>query len=227
MRRFAEMSAPEILALAISNEEEDSRVYADFAHTLRDDYPSTAKMFSDMAEEEAGHRRQLIDTFIARFGDHIPLVRRQDVKGNPQRRPHWMVRAAGVEAVRAYAAQMERDAERFYRTALNQTTDAGVRRLLGDLADAESRHEVQAAEAESKHLSPGKTWAGRSGRATAFCAADNSAGIGRAHGRIGLHASTRLCSSVRHSQPMERFPGWASRVARSWHIHGICGSFGR
>jgi erythrin-vacuolar iron transport family protein len=152
MRWFEQLTEPEVLALAISNEEEDSRVYADFAHALRDAYPSTAEMFSDMAAEESDHRRQLIDTFVTRFGTHIPLVRRQDLRGNPSRKSHWQVRAAGVEAVRAHAAQMERDSERFYRLAAGRTTDAAVRRLLGDLAEAEARHERRASEVEAKHL---------------------------------------------------------------------------
>ena len=154
MRRFEDLSEPEVLALAISNEEEDSRVYADFAHALRQDYPSTAKMFSEMSADEGDHRRKLIDTFVARFGHHIPLVRRQDVRGNPQRKPHWQVRAAGVGAVRSYAAQMERDSERFYRLAASRTTDASVRRLLGDLADTEAQHEQRAGDIEARHLTP-------------------------------------------------------------------------
>lgn len=152
MKRFDQLDPSEVLALAISNEEEDSRVYADFAHSLREDYPSTAAMFADIAAEEGEHRRQLIDTFIARYGDHIPLLRRQDVQGHQPRKPHWQVRAAGVDAVRRHAAQMERDSERFYRLAASRTTDAAVRRLLGDLADTEAQHEHRASEAEAKHL---------------------------------------------------------------------------
>ena len=152
MKRFDQLTESEVLALAISNEEEDSRVYADFAHSLREEYPTTAKMFADMAAEEGEHRRQLIDTYMARFGDHIPLLRRQDVQGNQPRRPHWQVRAAGVDAVRRHAAQMERDSERFYRLAASRTTDAAVRRLLGDLADTEAQHEQRASEVEAKHL---------------------------------------------------------------------------
>ncbi len=159
MKRFDELSETEVLALAISNEEEDARVYADFAHELRGAYPSTAEMFTDLAIEEGEHRRQLIDSFTARFGDHIPLLRRQDVKGNQTRKPHWQVRMAGVEAVRAHAAQMERDSERFYRTAASQMTDAGTRRLLGDLADTEAQHRRRASEAEAKRL-PGETRVG-------------------------------------------------------------------
>ena len=122
MKRFDALSETEVLALAISNEEEDSRIYADFAHSLREEYPSTATMFADMAAEESQHRRRLIDLFTERFGDHIPLIRRQDVRGNLERKPHWQIRAAGVEAVRKHAAQMERDAEQFYRLAAGPPT---------------------------------------------------------------------------------------------------------
>ena len=152
MKSLTEMSEREVLALAISNEEEDGRILADFAHSLRDDYPDTAKVFSDMAAEEGEHRRQLIDVFVARFGDHIPLVRRQDVRGNVARKAVWQVRARGVEAVRRYAAEMERDAERFYRQAAPRCTDAAVRKLLGDLADAEAGHEAMAGASEARHL---------------------------------------------------------------------------
>ncbi|MEA2834218.1 MAG: erythrin-vacuolar iron transport family protein [Methylobacteriaceae bacterium] len=155
MKAFHELTEREVLALAISNEEEDGRIYADFAHSLREDYPDTAQVFVDMAGEEGEHRRELIDLFVTRFGDHIPLVRRQDVRGNVARKAVWQVRSQGVEAVRRYAAQMERDAERFYREAASRSTDAAVRKLLGDLADAEAGHEQKAGEIEAKRL-PGE-----------------------------------------------------------------------
>jgi erythrin-vacuolar iron transport family protein len=156
MKRFDDLSEPELLALAISNEEEDSRVYADFAHSLREEYPTTAAMFADMAGEEGEHRRQLIDVFTERFGDHIPLIRRQDVRGNLLRKPHWQVRIAGVEAVRKHAAQMEQDAERFYRLAASRTTDVRVRKLLGDLADTEANHERRAGDIQDERLTADK-----------------------------------------------------------------------
>ncbi|MBE7203844.1 MAG: rubrerythrin [Parafilimonas terrae] len=152
MRQLSDLSEREILALAISNEEEDGRILADFAHDLRDDYPDTARLFADMAQQEGEHRRQLIDIFVQRFGHHIPLVRRQDVKGNPVRRAAWQVRVRGIEAVRRYAAEMERDAERFYRLAAQRSTDAATRKLLGDLADAEAMHEQDAAASEQARL---------------------------------------------------------------------------
>ena len=116
MKALNELTEREILALAISNEEEDGRIFADFAHSLRDDYPDTAQMFVEMAIEEDGHRRQLIDLFVGRFGDHIPLVRRQDVRGNIARKPVWQVRPLGVEAVRRQAALMAKRVARRTRT---------------------------------------------------------------------------------------------------------------
>jgi rubrerythrin len=156
MKRFDALSETEVLALAISNEEEDSRVYADFAHSLREEYPSTATMFADMAAEESEHRRRLIDLFTERFGEHIPLIRRQDVRGNLERKPHWQIRAAGVEAVRKHVVQMERDAERFYRLAAGRTSDAHVRKMLGDLADTEANHERRAVDAQDQRLTADK-----------------------------------------------------------------------
>ena len=152
MKVISELDETELLALAISSEEEDGRVYLDFAESLRDRYPDSAKVFVDMAAEENEHRRSLIDMFAQRFGTHIPLVRRQDIKGWVQRRPHWQVRAQGVEAVRAEARRMEQESSRFYLQAAGRTTDPAVRKLLGDLAQAELVHERTAAEFEAKHL---------------------------------------------------------------------------
>jgi erythrin-vacuolar iron transport family protein len=155
MRSFADLSEREILALAISSEEEDGRIYADFAEGLRDNYPASAHVFTDMAAEESEHRRQLIDLYVQKFGDHIPLIRRQDVRGWVQRRPIWQLRPLGVDVVRRQARQMEQDAARFYQQAASRTTDAAIRKLLGDLAAAEEAHENTAAEIEATRL-PGE-----------------------------------------------------------------------
>jgi rubrerythrin len=114
MKSFEELTEQEILALAISSEEEDGRTYADFAEGLREEHPDTARVFSDMAAEEDEHRRSLIDLYSSKFGNHIPLVRRQDVRGFVQRKKLWQVRLQGIEAVRQQARQMEQDAGRFY-----------------------------------------------------------------------------------------------------------------
>ncbi len=152
MRSFTDLTERDLLALAISSEEEDGRVYADFSHELRDDYPDSARMFADMASEENEHRRRLIDVFAERFGPHIPLVQRQEVRGWVQRKPGWQVRAMGIEAVRRHVQQMERDAGRFYQQAAARTTDAAVRKLLGDLAAAEMEHEHTAGAIEQRRL---------------------------------------------------------------------------
>jgi rubrerythrin len=152
MRSFDSLTEREILALAISSEEEDGRIYADFAEGLREDYPDSAKVFTDMAHEEDEHRRSLIDTYVERFGSHIPLIRRQDVSGFVARRPVWQFRPLGVDVVRRQARQMEIDAARFYQQAAGRASDATIRKLLGDLAAAEAQHEHTAGEIEAKRL---------------------------------------------------------------------------
>jgi erythrin-vacuolar iron transport family protein len=151
MKSFDDLTQPEILALAISSEEEDGRIYADFAEGLRH-HPDTAHVFSDMAAEENDHRRMLIDLYASKFGNHIPLVRRQDVRGFVQRKRLWQVRLQGIEAVRQQARQMEQDAGRFYQHAASRASDADIRKLLGDLATAELKHERTAGEIEEKRL---------------------------------------------------------------------------
>src|SRR5260370_25275560 len=141
MKAVSELDERELVALAISSEEEDGRVYLDFAEGLRESYPDSAKVFADMAAEENEHRRWLIDLFVRKFGDHIPLIRRQDIRGWVQRPPHWQARALGIDAVRAQARQMEQDAAHFYLKAAGQTSDAAMRKLLGDLAEAAMLHE--------------------------------------------------------------------------------------
>jgi erythrin-vacuolar iron transport family protein len=152
MKSFDQLTEPEILALAISSEEEDGRIYADFAEGLREDHPDTAQVFSDMAAEENEHRRLLIDLFVSKFGSHIPLIRRQDVRGFVQRKRLWQVRLHGIDAVRNQAQQMEQDASRFYQHAATRASDAAIRKLLGDLATAELQHERTAGEIEAKRL---------------------------------------------------------------------------
>jgi erythrin-vacuolar iron transport family protein len=152
VKSFNDLTQPEILALAISSEEEDGRIYADFADGLGEHHPDTAHVFSDMAAEENDHRRMLIDLYVSKFGSHIPLIRRQDVRGFVQRKRLWQVRLQGIDAVRQQARQMEQDAGRFYLHAASRATDAEVRKLLGDLATAELEHERTAGEIEEKRL---------------------------------------------------------------------------
>jgi erythrin-vacuolar iron transport family protein len=152
MKRFGDLSEQEILALAISSEEEDSRIYRDFAEGLRDPFPASAKIFDGMAEEEVRHRTMLFDLYREKFGEYLPLIRRQDVKGFVHHRPHWLVRGRGLDEVRKYAATMEYEAARFYRRAAETTRDASIRKLLIDLAEAEDRHESHAQQLDERIL---------------------------------------------------------------------------
>lgn len=156
MRSFDDLSEREVLALAISNEEEDRRIYGDFAEHLRDDYPDSAKVFDDMAAEEDEHRRSLLDLYEARFGQHLPYITRRDVRGAPHpREPRHVIRR-GIDAIRDSARTMERDASRFYQHAAARTTDPAIRKLLGDLAAAEMGHMASASEVTDKHLAAGR-----------------------------------------------------------------------
>src|SRR5271157_64477 len=146
MRSFESLSEREILALAISSEEEDERVYADFAEGLRQDFPATAAIFDGMREEESGHRRRLIEMFRERFGEHIPLIRRQDVKGFIHRQPIWLSQPLNLDAIRKQAGTMELETRRFYEKAAARSTDPGTRQLLDDLAQEERSHEERAEE---------------------------------------------------------------------------------
>jgi rubrerythrin len=147
MRSFESLSEKEILALAISLEEEDERIYADFAEGLRQDFPATASMFDGMREEESGHRRRLIELYRAKFGEHIPLIRRQDVKGFIiNRKPLWLMKPLRLDAVRKQAATLEVETRRFYEKAVDRMQDASIRQLLNDLAQEERDHEHRAEE---------------------------------------------------------------------------------
>jgi rubrerythrin len=151
-KNFKDLSEAEILALAISNEEVDGRIYADFAARLKDDYAATAQVFKEMQAEEDNHRRQLIDEFRRRFGEHIPLIRREDVRGFVSRKPIWLTQSLGIDTVRRYAESMEAETQHFYERAAARATDASTRKLLGDLAEAERGHVVLADELQKEHL---------------------------------------------------------------------------
>lgn len=154
MRNFNDMSEREILALAISLEEEDERVYADFAEGLRENFAASASLFDSMQMEESVHRHRLIELYRQKFGEHIPLIRRQDVKGFVQRRPVWLIRPLGLDIVRKQASAMEVETRRFYERAAARAQDAGVRQLLDDLAQEERHHEDRALELSEEKLRP-------------------------------------------------------------------------
>lgn len=151
-KRFTDLTEREILALAISSEEDDARIYRGYAEHLRADFPDSAKIFEGMAKEEDRHRQHLIDLHRSRFGETIPLIRREHVAGYFNRRPVWLVENLGLEKIRAEAEAMEREAQVFYTNAAARTTDAATRKLLGDLAAEEANHQRKAEALGNAHL---------------------------------------------------------------------------
>ena len=154
MKRFSDLSERDIVALAITNEDEDSRIYRGFAEGLRQKYAASAKVFDEMAEEEVRHRTMLFDLYRSKFGEYLPLIRRQDVKGFIQKKPLWLMQPLNLDEVRKFAASMEYEAERFYRRAAETTRDASVRQLLVELAEAEGEHESLAQKLGQQILTP-------------------------------------------------------------------------
>jgi rubrerythrin len=151
-KNFKDLTENEILALAIQLEDEDSRIYGDFAQGLRESYPSTAKVFEEMQAEERRHSQSLLEMYQRRFGDHIPLIRAQDVRGFVERRPIWLVRPLGINAVRKQVGVMELETRRFYERALDRVSDAPTRKLLSDLIEIERQHSAFAESLQEKHL---------------------------------------------------------------------------
>ncbi len=154
VKKFSELTEREILAVAISAEEEDARIYMTFAEDLEERFPASAKVFREMAEEENEHRHLLLDVYQKRFGQHLPPIRRDDIKGFLRRRPIWLTRNLPLETVRKQAENMEYEAHRYYEKAAEQATDISIRKLLGDLAAAEKSHESLAAKLTDKILTP-------------------------------------------------------------------------
>ncbi|HEY0331178.1 MAG TPA: ferritin family protein [Rhodopseudomonas sp.] len=155
MKAFADLTEREILAVAIAGEEEDSRIYLAFAEDLAERYPDSAKVFTEMANQEKGHRHLLLKLYEERFGPNLPPIRRQDVKGFIRRRPIWLTRNLPLDTIRKEAETMEFEAERFYAKAAQQTTDVGIRKLLSDLAEIEKGHEDLAAKLSQTILTAG------------------------------------------------------------------------
>ena len=151
-KNFKDLTEQEILALAITLEEEDGRIYGEFAQSLKENYPATAKMLSEMQAEESGHRASLMELYQSRFGDHIPLIRRGDVKGFVSRPAVWLVGPVGPKAVRSAIEAMEGETRRFYQLAMARTTDISTRKLLGELAEAEAQHTAAAGTIQQEHL---------------------------------------------------------------------------
>jgi len=154
-KTLKDLTAQELLALAIQTEEEDGRIYADLAENIGKDYPETASSLKAMHDEEDGHRHRLIDLYRQKFGEHIPLIRRHDVKGFITRKPLWLTNHLTVPMIRNEIETMEEEARNFYRLAVDQTDDASVRQLLGDLAAEESKHYELAEEMDEKQKASG------------------------------------------------------------------------
>jgi erythrin-vacuolar iron transport family protein len=154
MKSFESLTEREVLALAISLEEEDERVYADFVEGMRQDFPASAAVFEGMRDEEAGHRRRLIELYQQKFGEHIPLIRRQDVRGFVQRKAVWLNQPLRLEELRKQAAAIEVETRRFYERAAARSQDASIRQLLDDLAGEERHHEERAEELGEEQLRP-------------------------------------------------------------------------
>jgi rubrerythrin len=154
MKKFDGLSEQEILALAISLEEEDERIYSDFSESLREGFPGSAQVFEEMRHEEILHRRRLIELYKRKFGEHIPLIRRQDVRGFVQRKPFWLNTPLRLDQIRGQVSAMEVETRRFYERAAARAQDADVRQLLDDLADEEASHVERAAELETTELKP-------------------------------------------------------------------------
>ena len=193
MKRFADLSEQEILALAISNEDEDSRIYRGFAEGLREPFPASAKVFDEMADEEVRHRTMLFDMYRSKFGDYLPLIRRQDVKGFIQHsKPLWLMRPLGLEEVRKFAETMEYEAERFYRKAAENNP-----RCFGPPAPHRAcrdrgRARKPRAKARRNHPDQGRARQGGRNPAPHVPAAIRAAGAGRADGRLGLDAGAAV-----------------------------------
>jgi rubrerythrin len=152
VKHFNELSEREVLALAITLEEEDERIYENFVDGLKEQYPASANIFRGMAQEEADHRHRLIELYRTKFGEHIPLIRRSDVSGFVKRKPIWLHRPLGLDTVREQAEVMELETKRFYRHAARRSTDAAIRQLLDDLATEETRHEGLAEQLTAEQL---------------------------------------------------------------------------
>jgi len=154
VKRFADLTEQEILALAITNEDEDSRIYRGFAEGLRQKYAASAKVFDEMADEEVRHRTMLFELYRSKFGEHLPLIRRQDVKGFVSKKPLWLMSPLNLDEVRKFAENMEYEAARFYRRAAETTRDTSVRQLLVELAEIETEHEGLAHKLGQQILTP-------------------------------------------------------------------------
>ena len=218
MKTFDSLTEQEILALAISLEEEDARIYEDFADGLQVNYPEQAAKFREMRHEEDGHRHRLLELYKSRFGDHVPLIRRQDVRGFVDRKPVWLVRPLGLKTVQKTAETMEVETKRFYEAAARRTTDTGIRQLLGDLAEEERNHAHSAEEIAQTKLSEDE----KSRAKRLFLLQVVQPGLaGLMDGSVSTLAPLFAAAFATHSS-LANFSGRTGRRRRRGHQHGIC-----
>jgi rubrerythrin len=216
MKDFSELTERELLALAIALEEEDSRIYEEFAEGLREPYPDTSRMFTEMSAEEDGHRHRLLDLYRNKFGDHLPLIRRQDVRGFIQRKPVWLSRPLGLEKVREQAELMEAESKRFYARAAGRSQDAAIRQLLGDLAAEERRHEAKAEQLEAALITPEVRKSEHEAERRLFLLQ-----VIQPDGRLGLDPGAALCRGLRDAPDLVDLPRRPRRLSGRRHQHGL------
>lgn len=223
-RRFSSLSEQEILALAISSEEEDASIYRSFAAHLRAEYPASAAIFDGMAVEENNHRQQLTDLYVQRFGDHIPLLRREHVAGYYYRRPIWLMQNLGLDRIRAEAATMEQQAERFYLAAAGSSAalhgcskpafaggPGGQRGSASDHCTNTRKYaSYQRPSQQRKHA-----------RKTAVYPYLGAAGSGRTYGWVGVHTGAYFCHRLCHPKQRNNVSGWPCGLAGGGNIHGL------
>ena len=213
MKSFSDLTEQEIIALAISSEDDDARAYSGFANALMEAYPASAKVFMEMSEEEHEHRRWLTDLYQKKFGDFIPLIRRSDIYGFVKHKPAWMIGKLNIEAMRKRAEVIELENYRFYKQAAAHSKDPQVAKLLAQLAEAEKGHESLAARL-GRQARDGRR-EDRRGRnqAPPLPAASHPAGPCGAHGWLGFHAGATVCGGLCHGQYLGNISGgnWRPR----------------
>ena len=223
-RRFRDLSEQEVLALAISSEEEDGQIYAAYAAKLRAQYPASAAVFDGMAAEENEHRRRLIELYQQRFGDFIVPLRREHVADFYTRRPIWLVENLGLERIRQEAADMEREAREFYVTAAGRSTDVPTRKLLGDLAAAEARSSGRRGRAR-RAASRSRRARGRGPRRTSTIGSYlDPARPSRSDGRLRFNLGADLCHRFCHARTLDDISCRPIGICRRRHLHGLHGS---
>ena len=221
MKQFSQLTEREILALAIDAEDDDHRVYSAFAEDLRERYPSTAKMFAEMADIEQSHHDALLKTYREKFGKNMLPIRRADVSGFMKRRPVWLVRNLPLSQIRSEVELRENEAYNFYLKASAQAKDPAIKKLLADLAEIEKGHEAIAADVESRISDPARAPEGRRKPAAQLRSAICAAGARRTDGRFGLDPRAALRRSLRHPQQLVDFPRRPRGLDRRRDQHGL------